>query len=256
MFVIDLNSDIGENFGVYKIGSDEKLMSYITSANIACGLHAGDPIVINNTILMAKEHNVSIGAHPGYPDLQGFGRRDMSLTEKEIECFVLYQLGALYAFCKAHNAELKHVKAHGALYNMASKNIDTALAVASAVKKFDSNLILVGLSNSKLIEAGKQVGLKTACEVFADRMYDENGFLASRKIPGSVIDDVDLVVRRAIDIVKYQKVTAINGKIINIRGDTICIHGDNPKAKELTENLREAFKKENISVLPLSEIIK
>lgn len=256
MFVVDLNSDIGESFGVYKIGADEELMSYITSANIACGLHAGDPIVINNTILMAKEHNVSIGAHPGYPDLQGFGRRDMFLTEQEIECFALYQLGAIYAFCKTNNVKLEHVKAHGALYNMASKNINIAFAIASAVKKFDNNLILIGLSNSKLIEAGKRLGLKTACEVFADRMYDENGFLVSRKIPGSVIDNVDLLIERAINIVRYQKVTTINGKIINIKGDTICIHGDNPKAKELTENLRKAFRKENINVLPLSEIIK
>lgn len=256
MFAIDLNSDIGESFGVYKIGYDEELMNYITSANIACGLHAGDPIVINNTILMAKEHNVGIGAHPGYPDLQGFGRRDMFLSQQEIENFVLYQIGAIYAFCKANNVELKHVKAHGALYNMASKDINIAISIASAVKKFDDNLILVGLSNSKLIEAGKQFGLKVAREVFADRMYDENGFLVSRKIPGSVVDDVDLVIERAINIVKYQKVSSINGKIIDIKGDTICIHGDNPKAKEFTENLREVFKKENIDVLPLLEIIK
>ncbi|MGC8617029.1 MULTISPECIES: 5-oxoprolinase subunit PxpA [Pseudomonadati] len=256
MFAIDLNSDIGESFGVYKIGSDEKLINYITSANIACGLHAGDPIVMNNTILIAKNYNVSIGAHPSYPDLQGFGRRNMILSVEEIEYFVLYQLGALYAFCKSNNVELKHVKAHGALYNMASKDINIATAVANAVKKFDDKLIFVGLSNSKLIEAGERLGLKTAREIFADRMYDENGFLVSRKISGSVIDNIDLVIERAINMVKYQKVTSISGKIINIKGDTICIHGDNPKAKDLVEYLREAFKRNNIEVLPLSEIIK
>jgi UPF0271 protein len=255
MLAIDLNADLGESFGAYKIGSDEKLMKYITSANIACGMHGGDPIVINNTILMAKAHKVNIGAHPSYPDLQGFGRRDMALSEFEIECFVLYQIGAVYAFCRANSVELKHVKPHGALYNAAAKNLNIAIAIANAVRRFNNNVILVGLANSKLIEAGREVGVKVAKEVFADRAYDDSGFLVPRKVSGSVITDIDLAVDQALQIVKYKKVQTNSGKIIDIQGDTICVHGDNPKAKDLLDSLFYVFKKEDITILPLSEIV-
>uniref|UniRef100_A0A832EXK1 5-oxoprolinase subunit A n=1 Tax=Desulfurella acetivorans TaxID=33002 RepID=A0A832EXK1_DESAE len=255
MLAIDLNADLGESFGAYKMGSDEELMKYITSANIACGMHGGDPIVINNTILMAKAHKVNIGAHPSYPDLQGFGRRDMVLSEIEIECFVLYQIGAVDAFCRANSVELKHTKPHGALYNAASKDLNIALSIASAIKKFNNNTILVGLANSKFIQAGKEVGIKVAKEVFADRAYDDSGFLVPRKVPGSVITDIDLAVNQALQIVKYKKVQTISGKIIDIQGDTICVHGDNPKAKDLLDSLFYVFKKEGIEILPLCEIV-
>lgn len=256
MIRIDLNADMGESFGIYKIGNDEELMKYITSANIACGMHGGDPIVMDKTVCLAKQNGVSIGAHPGYPDLQGFGRRKMDMSLKEIECFVLYQLGSISAFCRSNGVELKHVKPHGVLYNLASEDIDIALSIANAVKMFDANLILVGLYNSQLIQAGKQVSLKTAREVFADRAYDDNGLLVSRKFSGSVFDSIDKVIEQAVNIIKYNKVKTINGNIIDIYGDTLCIHGDNPKAVEFANSIVEEFKKNSINILPLSEILK
>jgi len=256
MGFIDLNADMGESFGVYKIGADEELMQYVTSVNIACGMHAGDPVVISKTISIAKKYNVCVGAHPGYPDIQGFGRRYLELTPEEIEYFTIYQLGAIYAFCKANNVNLTHVKPHGALYNVAAKDYTIALAIAKAIKRFDSSLILVGLYNSKLIDAGKELDLKVAEEVFADRAYDDNGFLVSRKIEGSVIKDSNNAANKALNIVKNNKVTTITGKTLDIRGSTICLHGDNPNVLDFAKTICSVLKNQGIKILPLTEIVK
>ncbi len=256
MISIDLNADMGESFGVYKIGTDEELMQYVTSVNIACGMHAGDPMIMNETISIAKKYNVCVGAHPGYPDIQGFGRRNIEFAAEEIEYFTIYQLGAIYAFCKANNVNLTHVKPHGALYNLAAKDFTSALAIAKAIKKFDQNLILVGLYNSKLIEAGREAGLKVAQEVFADRAYDDNGFLVSRKIEGSVIKDSNIAAKQALSIVKHSKVNTITGKILDMKGDTICLHGDNPNVLEFAKTICTELKNQGIKILPLAETVK
>ena len=187
--VIDLNCDMGESFGRYRLGTDADLMAYITSANIACGLHAGDPVIMEGTVRLAQEHGVAAGAHPGFPDLQGFGRRAMQLTPEEAEAFVLYQIGALAAFARASGAELVHVKPHGALYNQAAQDYTMARAIARAIARFSPQLILVGLANSRLMEAGLEAGLPVACEAFVDRAYEADGSLRSRRLPGAVLHD-------------------------------------------------------------------
>ena len=180
---VDLNSDLGESFGLYKIGNDENVLKYVTSANIACGMHAGDPVVMSKTVKMATENGVGIGAHPGYPDLQGFGRRNMNLTPEEITAFVVYQVGALQTFAKSEGQKLQHVKAHGALYNMAAKDIKIARAIAEGIKLVDPNLIFMALAGSKMVEAAQDAGLKVAQEIFADRAYNSDGTLVARGTP-------------------------------------------------------------------------
>src|SRR5687768_11354680 len=186
---IDLNSDLGESFGPWPMGQDEELMSSITSANVACGFHAGDPSVMRRTVALAGKHGVAVGAHPGFPDLVGFGRREIQATPQEVEDFVLYQVGALAAVAAVHGARLQHVKAHGALYNQACRDGGLADAIARAVAAFDRSLILLGLPGSALLRAGERAGLTVAAEVFADRAYEPDGSLASRRKPGSVIHD-------------------------------------------------------------------
>ena len=190
MFKVDLNSDLGESFGAYRIGCDKEVLEQVTSANVACGWHAGDPVVLSKTLAMAREQGVCVGAHPGYPDLMGFGRRDMKLTPDEEYAYTLYQLGAFAAFAKKNGLEIQHLKPHGAMYNNAGKDINLALAICRAVKDFDPNIILLGLSGSKLIEAAEELGLKSASEIFADRAYEENGSLVNRKKPGAMIEGV------------------------------------------------------------------
>jgi UPF0271 protein len=248
---VDLNCDLGESFGNYKIGNDENIIPVITSANIACGFHAGDAQVMNNTVKLAQENNIGIGAHPGLPDLQGFGRRNMDLSPQEIYDTVIYQLGAISGFCAIHNAKLNHVKPHGALYQMGARDEEIAHAIAQAVHDFDASLIFVGLSNTLLISKAKELGLQTASEVFADRRYEANGQLVSRKESDALITDTEEAISQVVSMVKDQQVTAKNGEKIAIQADTICVHGDGAHAFEFVSQIRERLSKEGISISTL-----
>ena len=245
---IDLNCDLGESFGNYKIGMDEEVIKYISSANIACGFHASDPLVMAKTVSLAKESGVSIGAHPGYPDLVGFGRRNMNVAPEELKAMVQYQIGALNAFCKASGVKMNHVKPHGAMYNMAAKDEKLALAISAGIAEVDDSLILLGLSGSELLKAANQIGLKCANEVFADRAYEEDGSLVARTKAGAVITNEEEVIERVIKMIKEHKVKAITGKEIEIKPDSICVHGDNPKALNFVKVIRERLIKENIKI--------
>lgn len=255
MIKVDLNCDLGESFGNYKIGMDDEIIPLISSANIACGFHAADPIVMDKTIEMAKEYNIGIGAHPGFPDLMGFGRRNMNVTPEEAKNYITYQLGALYGFCRKHKVEIQHVKPHGALYNMAGKDYNLAKAICTAIYEFDNNIILLGLAGSELINAAKDVGLKVANEFFADRAYEDDGSLVARSKDGAVIHNEDIAIERVIKAVKHQKVTSISGKEIFIKVDSICVHGDNIKALEFVKSIKQRLEEENISIEPLRNII-
>ncbi|WP_156324598.1 5-oxoprolinase subunit PxpA [Bacillus sp. FJAT-27245] len=243
---IDLNCDMGESFGAYKLGNDREILGFITSANIACGYHAGDHNTMMETVNEARKRGVNIGAHPGFPDLQGFGRREMHLHPDEIYNLVLYQLGALSSFGKVAHTRLAHIKPHGALYNMAAADKATADAIAAAVADFDRNLIVFGLAGSQLITAAKEKGLRAANEVFADRAYRPDGSLMPRSEHGSVIHEADAAIHQALRMAKEGKVAAADGTEIDVTADTICIHGDNPKALEFARKLTAAFAKENI----------
>lgn len=256
MYKVDLNSDLGESFGCYKIGMDEEVLKHITSANIACGFHAGDPIQMDKTVKLAMENNVQIGAHPGFMDIIGFGRREMKISKDEVKAYVKYQLGALNSFVISNGANIQHVKAHGALYNMAAKDYEISLSIAQAVYEVDKNIILLGLANSSIIDAGKDVGLRVANEVFADRAYNSDGTLVSRSIEGSIINDPNIAIKRVIKMVKENKVEDINGKDIDIKADSICVHGDNPKAIEFVKSIRAELIKEDINICCISEVIK
>ena len=245
---VDLNSDVGESFGAYTVGHDVHLMSSITSANIACGYHAGDPSVMRATVRRAVEHTVAIGAHPGFPDLVGFGRRPLRASPAEVEDLVLYQIGALSGIVAAEGGRLSHVKPHGALYNMASEERPLAEAVARAVRAFDGGLVLFGLSGSCLLDAGQAAGLTIASEGFADRAYQPNGTLVSRATQGAVIDDVQRVVQRAVGMVTTGTVTAVNGEPIPVHADTICVHGDTPGAVELAASLRAGLEAAGVGI--------
>jgi 5-oxoprolinase (ATP-hydrolysing) subunit A len=246
--MIDLNCDLGESFGTYKIGKDEEVLSFISSANVACGFHAGDPHVINQTVQLAKKYGVAIGAHPGFQDLVGFGRRTMAVSPKDVYDLVLYQIGALAAFCKAHEVKLSHVKPHGALYNMAAVDANLAEAIAKAVRIFDPTLSLYGLAGSKLIEAGEKYGLHTVSEVFADRTYQPNGTLTPRTQEGAVIHDSNVAIKQVLQMVKEQTVQTTTGEIIPIKADSICVHGDNDHALQFVQELRHALTNEGITI--------
>lgn len=237
MTPIDLNCDLGESFGSYSLGNDAAIMPFITSANIACGLHAGDPLVMQATVRLAKEHGVQIGAHPGWPDLQGFGRREMKIDPAEAEALVLYQIGALAAFVRAEGLELRHVKPHGALYNQAAKDAALAEAVARAVKRFSVDLILVGLAGCGLLAAGRAIGLRVAGEAFPDRGYNSDGTLMSRNLPGALLKDPQAIAANAIrlarDGIRFGDQTVIP--------DTLCLHGDHPQAVENARLVHQAL---------------
>jgi len=237
---VDLNCDMGEGFGRYTLGVDEALMGQITSANIACAWHAGDPLVMNQTVKRAKQWGVNVGAHPGHYDLQGFGRRVIELTPEEAELFVLYQLGALYAIAKANAVELVHVKPHGALYNQASANEALAHSVATAIARFSRNLILVGLAGSALIQAAKQVGLPVANEAFPDRAYNADGTLMPRNVPGTLITSVEAVAANAVRLVNE----GVGGTPI----DTLCVHSDTTHAVEMAQAVRNALLANGVTV--------
>jgi UPF0271 protein len=244
---IDLNSDLGESFGRYTLGNDAAIMPYITSANIACGFHAGDPSVMQATVRLAKQNGVAVGAHPGWDDLQGFGRREMTVDSQEAEALVLYQIGALAAFAKAESVELRHVKPHGALYNQAAKDIALAESIARAVKRYSRELILIGLAGSGLVEAGRGVGLRVASEAFPDRGYNPDGTLMSRKLPGAVLEDPQQVAANAVRLAREG--IRFGEKVII--PDTLCLHGDNVHAAENARLIRSALKRNGIDVEPL-----
>jgi len=245
---IDINSDMGESFGAYTIGHDAGLMKSITSANVAAGFHAGDPSVLRETIRMAKANGVAVGAHPGFPDLVGFGRRELNVTPKEAEDFVLYQIAAVVGVAAAEGVTVQHVKAHGALFNMAVHNAELAAAIARAVATFDKSLIFFGLPGSELLQAGRAAGLRVAAEVFADRAYEPDGTLASRRKPGSVIHDADAVVARAVRMVTEKNVVATDGSIVPLDADTICVHGDTPGSDMLAAKIRAGFEQAGVTV--------
>ncbi len=251
--IIDLNSDLGESFGNYSIGNDAEVMKYITSANIACGFHAGDPLVIENTIKTALENNVAIGAHPGYPDLVGFGRRSMIVRTEELGAMTLYQVGALKSMTEALGGKLIHVKPHGALYNDLSINYTKATVFAEAICKIDPELIVVGLSGSVMLQAARDAGLKVANEVFADRAYNDDGSLLSRVQEGAVIHDSLLALKQVIQILKDKTVQTINGNTIPIQAQTICVHGDNIKAWDFVKLLSEEISQQKIKLKSLNK---
>lgn len=255
MLKIDLNSDLGEGFGAYSAGSDAEMLPVVTSANIACGFHASDPVIMDRTVAAAAACGTGIGAHPGYPDLLGFGRRNLSASPAEIRAYVLYQLGALSAFCTAHGTKLSHVKPHGALYNTAAKDDLVSEAVCGAVADFDRDLILVCQGGSRTAVCAEKAGLRVAREVFADRRYERDGSLTPRSRPGSVLADPDACVRQVLRIVREKKVFASDGTEIPLEADTVCVHGDSPGALETARRIRAALEGEGIAVVPLGKIV-
>jgi len=252
---VDLNCDLGESFGSYVIGLDEDVMRFITSANIACGFHAGDPVTMKKTVDLAIKQGVSLGAHPGFPDLLGFGRRDMLITPAEATAYIIYQIGALWAFVTAAGGTLQHVKPHGALYNMAAKNPELARAIAKGVSLVDRDLILVALSGSELYRAGKEAGLKVAGEVFADRAYAADGSLVPRGKPSSMIKDPALAALRVSRMMTEGVVTAITGEEVKVKADTVCIHGDTPDAVSFADKIYEQLAAAGIEVIPMGRFI-
>lgn len=249
MYKVDLNSDLGESFGAYKIGCDEEILKYVTSVNIACGFHAGDPSVMRKTVKTALLNKVSIGAHPGLPDLIGFGRRNMSITPNEAYDMVIYQVGALCGFIKAEGGTMQHVKPHGALYNMAAKDEKLAKAIAQAIYDINPELILFGLAGSESIKQGRLVGLKTASEVFADRTYQSDGSLTPRSQSDAMVTDEKESIERVIRMVKDKKIKCQQGNDIEIDAETICIHGDGAKALNFAYDIKNSLTNSGIKII-------
>ena len=248
MMRVDINSDLGESFGAYSIGHDLGLMPSITSANVAAGFHAGDPSVLRETIRLARTHGVAVGAHPGFPDLVGFGRRELNVTPKEAEDIVLYQIAAVAGVAAAEGVRIQHVKPHGALFNMAVRDPGLSGAIARAVAAFDRTLILFGLPGSEILRAGLNAGLRVAAEVFADRAYERDGSLVSRRKPGAVLHDADAVVDRAVRMVTTRSVVAIDGSVVPLETDTICVHGDTPGSDDLARKIRAGLERAGVLV--------
>lgn len=256
MYKVDLNSDLGESFGRYTIGSDDRIIPLITSANIACGFHASDPVVMMKTVNMVKKAGTGAGAHPGYPDLMGFGRRNMNVSHEEAKAYTLYQISALGGMCKAAGVKLSHVKPHGAMYNMAGKDYELSKAICEAIKEYDPSLIVMGLAGSQMVKAARDMGIKTAEEVFADRAYEEDGSLVARSKPGAMIEDEDEAIARVVRMIKEGKVQAITGNDIDIKADSVCVHGDGEKALLFVEKIRKALTDEGIEICPLEEVCR
>lgn len=252
---IDLNCDLGESFGNYKCGMDDEIIPYITSANVACGFHASDPLVMQQTVQIAAKHNVAVGAHPGFPDLVGFGRRNMSLSASEITAMIEYQIGALTAFCKANHKKLQHVKPHGALYNMAARDEKMAAAICEGIAAVDPHLILLAPSFSQMTKAARSMGLPTASEVFADRAYEEDGSLVARSKPGAMITNEEEAIARVLQMIEKGTVTAITGKEIEVEADSVCIHGDSPAALIFTRKIHQALTEAGIILAPMAQVI-
>lgn len=256
MHVVDLNCDMGESFGAYRIGKDEQILDYVTSANIACGYHAGDPATMRKTVQMALKKNVGIGAHPGFPDLVGFGRREINISPEEAYDLVVYQIGALSGFVKAEGGRIQHVKPHGALFNMAAKSAPLSEAIAEAVYKVDPECILFGLAGSELVKAGKKIGLRTASEVFSDRTYQKDGSLTSRREANALIKDQKTAVNQVIRMVKEGKVKSVQGEDVSIHADTICIHGDGVHALEFAQYISNALREAGITIAKIGDFLK
>ncbi len=238
---IDLNCDMGEAFGAWQMGQDELLMQHITSANIACGFHAGDASIMRKTAILALEHGVKIGVHPAFPDLQGFGRRNMQLSPEEVYDICVYQIGAMLGVVRSLKTSLHHVKPHGALYNMAAKDPQLAKAIAEAIKAVQPNLILYGLSGSRLISEARKLGVKTASEVFADRTYQNDGSLTPRNQQNALITDIQTAVNQVVKMVNEKVVESTDGTLVPIQADTVCVHGDGIQAVEFVKLLKEAI---------------
>ncbi|TQR07779.1 LamB/YcsF family protein [Psychrobacillus soli] len=248
MLRVDLNCDMGESFGRYRLGEQKEILKYVTSANIACGFHAGDPSVMRETVRLAIENEVKIGAHPGLPDLNGFGRREMKITPQEGYDIVVYQIGALNGFLSTFGEEMQHVKPHGALYNMAAKDAKLAQAIAQAVYDISPNLVLFGLSGSELTTAGEKIGLRTAHEVFADRTYQSDGSLTSRNQNDALITDTEKSIAQVVKMVTERKVTSQQNTEVLIKADTVCIHGDGEHAVSFAQYINETLGTNNIVV--------
>lgn len=248
MSQVDLNCDVGESFGAYRLEPDPEIFSIITSANIACGFHAGDPATMRKTVELALRAGVAVGAHPGLPDLAGFGRRNMDISAEEAGDIITYQIGALMAFVKAGGGQLRHVKPHGALYNMAAQNAELAEAIAGVIYKIDPALTLFGLAGSELIKAGQEKDLQTASEVFADRTYQADGTLTPRRMPGALVTDINQAVGQAVRVIREGKITSQQGTDIDVRADTICVHGDNSHALEMARHIRRSLEECGVTV--------
>ncbi|ASK62431.1 lactam utilization protein LamB [Virgibacillus phasianinus] len=253
--IVDLNCDLGESFGAYKIGNDEEILDYVTSANIACGFHAGDPATMRKTVKLALKKDIGIGVHPGLQDLIGFGRRNMNITPQEAYDLVVYQIGALHGFVRAEGGKLQHVKPHGALFNMAAKNAVLSEAIAEAVYQVDPELILFGLAGSELVKAGEKTGLRTAHEVFSDRTYQEDGSLTSRQEKNALITDHQVAINQVIRMVKENKVESTKGSDVLIKAHTVCIHGDGKSALEFAKKIPQALRSENIEVAKIGDFL-
>lgn len=251
MYRVDLNSDLGESFGNYKLEANDEIMRHVSSANVACGLHAGDPVVMRHTVALAKEYGVGVGVHPSYPDLQGFGRRKMVMKKDELRDFITYQIGALYSFAKAAGLPLRHISAHGALGNAAQVDELTARALCEAVVEFDPTIrVLYYGGNSQLKKVADEMGLPTVSMVFADRGYTEDGNLVPRGTPGDMITDPAEAVARVVRMIREGVVTACTGKDIPVRADTVLVHGDGAHAVEFVTALEQAFRENDIQVRP------
>jgi UPF0271 protein len=248
---IDLNADVGESLGPWSMGDDAHLIRLVSSVNIACGFHAGDPVTIGRTVGLAVGAGVAIGAHPGYPDLVGFGRRDMDMSAEELEAAIVYQVGAVATFARAAGSELRHVKAHGALYNRAATDPTLAETLARAVSRVSRELILVGLAGSAMLAAGRAAGLRVAAEAFPDRAYEADGSLRSRRHAGAVITDSDVVAERAVAMARDGVVRAIDGSTLKLEADTLCLHGDTPGAVEHARAVRAALEAAGMRVAPV-----
>ena len=250
---IDLNCDMGESFGTYRLGLDEEVIKHISSANIACGFHAGDPMWMRRTVRLAQDHGVAIGAHPSYPDLVGFGRRDMAATPQEVKDDLVYQIGALQAFTQSKR--LQHVKPHGAMYNRAVEDEQLARAICEAVLEVDPGMVLVALAGSRWVSIARGMGLRVAPEIFADRALNPDGTLVSRALPGAVLHDVDEVAERSVRMVVEGRARAITGEEIDVQAASLCIHGDTPGAVEMAAAIRKGLEAEGVSVVPMDELV-
>lgn len=250
---IDFNCDMGESFGMYKMGFDEEVIKHITSANIACGFHAGDPQWMRHTVKLAEENGVAIGAHPSFPDLNGFGRRNMNATPDEVRNDVTYQVGALQAF--TGGKKLQHVKPHGAMYNMAVDDESLGQAICQAILDVDPDMVLVALAESRWVKLAEDMGLRVAREIFADRALNSDGTLVSRSKPGSVIHDVDELVERSIRMVTEGKAVSIDGDVIDVQADSLCLHGDTPGAVEMAKAIRAGLQEAGVEIVPLGQLV-
>jgi UPF0271 protein len=256
MPVVDLNADLGESFGNYRLGQDPVLIPLLNSAHLACGFHASDPRVMDETVRLCRDAGVQIGAHPGFPDLVGFGRRVIEMSGREAETDIVYQLGALEAFCRRNGAELRHVKAHGALYNHANRNAEVAKGIAAGVASFRPDLLIVCQSGSEIEKAALEAGLAVAYEGFVDRAYNPDGTLASRRLEGALLHDPKRAIDQALRMVTEGTVVAMDGTVVELKVDTLCVHGDNPDAVDFISGLRRQLTGAGVELRPMREVVR